>query len=582
VGIQRAPAASPAHNHPIVEGSASASPKPDEPTPKPTSDPKDGDGDDDDDWERKDFERPDWANIMYYVTMAVYVTVALGCSLLIFRLRRRQPIAFRRWWSPVASIVGGSMIVVSIWLSEQTDDRFQMPCVASVPLIHAGLWLYAMPYFLQAMRIFFECSFNRALAKRPPVEGLNYKKRERKLRVIMVTTMIIITLIHLGMFAAEYSLLMSTEKNHYPGGFCRNGTGALFFLITGCLYLGTLSVAALMVLFYNEVYMVCWEIKLCAVAWIPSGVMFFLFTLVPDTDPLDSILPPSTWILISVVITLLISGVLLVLVAMFGQRRYEYLHRDGRLLGSEAFGAGGIPGNARAVEMSLRGGGGGRHGAGHVKLNDNDGTSSALPPYMSSQSQASARASHHHAYDRGEPSGIDERSVHPDMGKIPDSTYREFDNVGMLPPLERIMHDPADRRRLCDLMIYRLEVLPLVFVSDYYVTMHRLSKAARGYPDTLGDGFSTDETETIDQANSRMTKRYTATKNGVGYPMRVFLTNDSPILSMEPSNVPLADWYTEISRGIQQRHVEFFNDVDYEASSSRKRRRILVRCCSWL
>lgn len=570
--------------------------------PSPMPDPDDGDGDDDgdggdddDDGEPKpkptphhdgsgdkyhDYERPEWANIMYYITMAVYVTLAALCAMLIFRLRRREPIAFRSWWLPVISLLGGSMIVVSICLSEQTDDRLHMPCVVSVPLIHLGLWLYAMPYFVQAIRIFFQCRFNRALLKRPVPASLNYRKGERKMRMGIIFAVAIVTLIHVGMFAAEFSVLLGTPKNHYPGGFCRSGTGGLFFLITGCLYLGTLSVAALMILFYNEVYLICWEIKLCAVTWIPSGIMFFLFTLIPDTDPLDSLLPPSTWILTSVVVTLFVSGVFLILVAMFGQRRYEYLRRDGRLLGARSTPAFGGLSHRRNREMkTMRHPG--RDGK-HVRMSDDDGDlhSSALPTYASAHSHLGNRT----ATDAS--SVIEDRSAHADGEDYPAAESRYVDpDHPEVPALERVMASPEDLRRFYDLLVHRLEVLPLVFVNDYRFSVARATKhqneVVLGYADM--PNFTDDANETLEDVTKRLRKRYVAHNNTMGYNMRVFLPAGSPASTGPADGRNLDEWFTEISFGLEQRHAEFFDELAYEleadaAPKETGKRKLRVRC----
>ncbi len=260
----------------------------------------------------------DFAHEPYSIVLFVFWMLHLLLWAALHLLRKEEPFASRRMMWTLISNVGGLIMVTVICIREQNPAGFS--CVLYVILSNVFVYLYGSGYVVRAVWLHYLHSWNKTVCEYGPVKDFNHRWRATRYQSIILLFLSVAFAVHVTVVIMEVLRLARNSGSDYMTHGCWMDVELEVFLIQFGVYLILMVLMVLIIIKVSDAYWISTELRLCMLCWILFGGLFFLFTLLPQMEHASRLFPQSSWLLIAIGLTFLISDVCPLLVYLRARR----------------------------------------------------------------------------------------------------------------------------------------------------------------------------------------------------------------------------------------------------------------------
>lgn len=262
----------------------------------------------------------------YNITLISFWAVHLTVWCILFFFSKKELFASRRLYLTILSNVGGLIMVTVICVREQDPAGFS--CALYIVCSNAFVYLYGIGYVVRAVWLRFQHTLNEEICKHEGAFDFDSGKKAATWKSWVVLGLSIALAVHVTVAVMELLRLAREEGKGYLTHGCWLDFELEIFLIQFGVYLAVMIFMVCIIIKVSDAYWISSELRLCMAAWLLFGGMFFLFTLLPQLKPVGRLFPQSSWLLIAIGLTFIISDVLPLIVYARARRLVQSARRS--------------------------------------------------------------------------------------------------------------------------------------------------------------------------------------------------------------------------------------------------------------
>lgn len=274
-------------------------------------------------------------NTIYGISLSLYLAAILPLFVVLIKRRDLQPIKAKGWGFTAVSTIGGAMMFTMICFRQPNPATF--PCYIYILSVNLFFSLFFLPILFRVFRFIYIYYFS--ITSNDDSSGTKHRFEQSPIlnNPCMITfysfgvcfsiVVAILMILYIGrtgrginIITQDHNITVEEQIDKLPPYIekevpvdisingCEFGIEFVPFAIVAFGY-----VIAFLVFYYflrkleEDTFGVCKELKRCLLVWIPCTFMFFFCNLWQPMFWIDDYIPFSTWIIIMIVATNILS-----------------------------------------------------------------------------------------------------------------------------------------------------------------------------------------------------------------------------------------------------------------------------------